>query len=51
MVVCIVAIFAVKFTPIEKILNAGNPVFWLEFFLLWAFGVSWFVKGDTLLRD
>lgn len=28
-----------------------NPVFWLESFSLWAFGLSWFVKGETLLKD
>lgn len=26
-------------------------VFWVETIMLMAFGVSWFVKGDTLLRD
>jgi hypothetical protein len=24
---------------------------WLETFTLWAFGVSWFVNGETLRRD
>ena len=28
-----------------------RPVFWLEAALLAAFGVSWFVKGETLLKD
>ncbi len=28
-----------------------NPVFWLESLALWAFGWSWFVKGETLWRD
>jgi hypothetical protein len=28
-----------------------KPVFWLEAFALWAFGVSWFVKGETLWKD
>ena len=26
-------------------------VFWAEFVVLVAFGISWFVKGETLLRD
>ena len=30
---------------------AIKPVFWLESLALWAFGWSWFVKGETLLRD
>jgi hypothetical protein len=28
-----------------------QPVFWLETVALWAFGFSWFVKGETLFRD
>jgi hypothetical protein len=26
-------------------------VFWLEALALWAFGFSWFVKGETLWKD
>ncbi len=28
-----------------------NPVFWLEAVSLLAFGISWLVKGETILRD
>ena len=28
-----------------------KPVFWLESLALWVFGVSWFIKGETLWRD
>jgi hypothetical protein len=28
-----------------------KPVFWLEALALWAFGISWFVKGETLWKD
>ncbi len=28
-----------------------KPVFWLESLALWAFGASWFVKGETLWAD
>lgn len=28
-----------------------NAVLWLEAIAIFAFGVSWFIKGDTLLRD
>lgn len=28
-----------------------KPVFWLEALTLWAFGLSWMVKGETLWRD
>lgn len=30
---------------------ALKPVFWLESLALWTFGISWFVKGETLWRD
>ncbi len=33
------------------VLSPVKPVFWLETFALWAFGFSWFVKGETLWRD
>ena len=32
-------------------LDAWKPTFWLESIALWAFGISWFVKGETLWRD
>jgi hypothetical protein len=28
-----------------------KPVFWLESFMIWAFGISWFIKGETLWQD
>ncbi len=28
-----------------------KPVFWLESFALLAFGISWFIKGETLWKD
>ncbi len=28
-----------------------KPVFWLETFALWAFGISWLVKGEFILED
>jgi hypothetical protein len=28
-----------------------KPVFWLESLALWAFGISWFVKGETVWKD
>jgi drug/metabolite transporter (DMT)-like permease len=34
-------------TPVAAI----KPVFWLESMALWAFGLSWFVKGETVWVD
>lgn len=32
-------------------LQALHPIFWLESLAIWAFGVAWFVKGETILKD
>ncbi len=32
-------------------ISAIKPVFWLESLMIWAFGISWFVKGETLWKD
>jgi hypothetical protein len=32
-------------------LEKFDPVLWLETLALWAFGVSWLVKGNTILAD
>ena len=28
-----------------------KPIFWLETIALWAFGLSWIVKGNVILKD
>ena len=28
-----------------------DPIFWFEALALWAFGISWLTKGETLFRD
>ena len=38
------ALFADRFTQYD-------PVFWLESLSVWAFGVSWGVKGEAILKD
>ncbi len=51
MLVCIAAI-GVYFAFLQGTAVSGlDPVFWLESLALWAFGVSWFVKGETLWKD
>lgn len=37
--------------PLQKILAAYKPVFWMETIALWAFGISWLVKGEFILKD
>lgn len=39
---------------IPGVFEATNVVrlfFWLESLVVWAFGVSWLIKGETLLKD
>ncbi len=35
----------------RAVVDAVHPVFWLEALAVIAFGVSWLVKGETVLRD
>ena len=35
----------------DTAISCIKPVFWLESLMIWAFGVSWFVKGETLWKD
>lgn len=47
-------IIALYFLYLEKeypFLTKYKPVFWLETIALFAFGISWLVKGDTLFKD
>ena len=32
-------------------LEAYHPIFWLEAVCVWAFSLSWLVKGEVLMRD
>jgi hypothetical protein len=51
MVACIVLIAVYSWFLSGTPLSSLKPVFWLETFALWAFGTSWFIKGETLLKD
>jgi hypothetical protein len=54
MLVAVVAIAAFKWLLPQATQDAWNayaPVFWLEALAIVAFGVSWLIKGETLLRD
>lgn len=37
--------------PIREALSAYKPIFWLESVAIIAFGFSWLIKGETLLKD
>ena len=53
MIVCLVLIAIYSFLPdkVSSPMEACNPVFWLEAVAVVAFGISWLIKGETLLKD
>jgi len=53
MAACIVLIALDHFLPsgITSPLARYDPIFWLETIAILAFGVSWLVKGETILKD
>lgn len=50
---CVIAIVVYFFLPLDvkSKLEALHYVFWFETIALWAFGTSWLVKGEFLLKD
>ncbi len=51
MLVCIALIGLYYWRLQDTAVAVLKPVFWLESLALWTFGISWFVKGETLCRD
>lgn len=53
MIACIlgIAVFSIWFDPEDCKIEDGDVTFWLEAVALWAFGVSWLVKGELILKD
>ena len=53
----LVILACIAFTGLYQLLLENTtvseikPVFWLESLMIWAFGISWFVKGETLWKD
>jgi len=51
MLLCIALIGLYKVCGKNTVVAKANPVLWLEVLALWTFGISWFVKGETLWQD
>jgi hypothetical protein len=51
--VCIllIAIFHLLPNDPKSLLEGYNPVFWLEALAILAFGISWLIKGEAILKD
>jgi len=50
-VLCVVLIGIVAIPAIKNLVEQLHPVFWLESIAILAFGFSWLIKGDTILKD
>ena len=53
MAICILLMVVYKLLPesLSSSLRTLKPVYWLEALAILAFGVSWLVKGETILKD
>ena len=53
MILCLVLMTAFTVLPREStsVFQFYHPVFWLEALAIFAFGVSWFTKGEAILKD
>ena len=51
--ICILLIAIHSFLPgtMATFLEAYKPVYWLETLTVLAFGISWFTKGEAILKD
>jgi magnesium-transporting ATPase (P-type) len=49
--VCIALLVLAQFLRGNPQLQPLHPVFWLESLAIMAFGIAWFVKGETILKD
>lgn len=48
---CLALIVGVKWLPADSPLHRIDPVFWLESVAIVSFGLSWFTKGEAILKD
>ena len=53
MSICILLIAIYSFLPdtMASHLEAYKPIYWLEALAVFAFGISWFTKGEAILKD
>ncbi len=51
MLSCVALIIFIGLLPANSTIRELNPVFWLEAIAIVLFGLSWFVKGEAILKD
>ncbi len=50
-VLCVLAMGLIYFAPVPSGMRGYRPMFWVESVAVLAFGLSWFVKGQAMLKD
>jgi hypothetical protein len=50
-ILCVALIILTTFLPSDSVIYSYRPVFWLEALAIILFGISWFVKGEAILKD
>jgi hypothetical protein len=48
---CIMLAIILKLLPADSAIFSLKPIFWLEALAIVFFGISWFVKGEAILKD
>jgi len=46
--ICVLGMIIITLVPDDAPWLEMNPIFWLEAVAIWAFGISWFVKGEAI---
>lgn len=49
--ICLALLGLMQVLPVPASLRGLHPAFWLQALAIWAFGVSWFIKGETIMKD
>ena len=49
--ILLIAIYSILPENMASIFKSYKPVYWLEALAILAFGVSWFTKGEAILKD
>lgn len=49
--ILLIAIYFAAFGAEGRFLGITNPIYWLETLAIFAFGFSWFVKSEVILKD
>lgn len=47
----LIMLITILFPSFREATDTFRLFFWLESIVVWAFGISWLIKGETLLKD